>query len=267
MIALGCPYRYYRLFIEGYDEPDSDAATQGTILHAARAGYVSQLWRICKHRRKLGQELLRRSPTIFQRALATVMSKYKLTEYEQEQCEALGARFCEAFQLDTGADNHIVERRLYTTYRGYSVEGTPDHVAIYDGGRRAKVIDAKFGHVRVDFETAQHNRQLRLYAWIWFQNHPECQEIDIEIEAPRFGGMKDSHPGTVTRDTLSDVEERLDRKIAELEGCISTSSWLATPDGDACKYCTLHCPLTVSVIIRLLSRALTIHHPIKRRRK
>jgi hypothetical protein len=251
--TLLCPYRLQQLQIRGVKEEDSEEASFGTMMHSVAALYGPR----CVKQKKF------RDGTLYSQAMDEVVAHFKLDVDTEVKMQELGAVFLPMWSLDVGATRHAFEERLFLprtileTQKVYSdgkiiaemgpaqpiqtgdrLAGTPDHVAYF--ANRAVINEFKFGMGRnFEYDEAQHDRQVGLYAYMLLQLHPELDEVSANLIAPGYGAGNVSS-GSFTRSTLGFIEEwvaagwELVDKLREDPG---DADWPAHADHEVCQWC------------------------------
>lgn len=240
---LLCPHRFQQLYLKGVEEPDSEAAHMGTVLHFWAARYGLHLQQMKRYTDK---------DWFITYTSAQVL---KEPEYLQEQMLQTAGMFVDSFQLDKSADEHFFERRLAVSRGDYTpceptapidrIAGTLDHIAVYSGGTQVSITDYKMGFRQISYDEVQVDPQLKLYAWLWLMSHPQCQVANVTLWGPRWGG-KNKSLGSFTRETAREgVESCIEASWSVIEHYLSElgeSDWPTKPHWRVCQYCQLACP-------------------------
>lgn len=90
--------------------------------------------------------------------------------FKWQDLENLGLQFTSKFKkaYQSRFKLHTAEKRLFATYKGIKLEGTPDALAEFDG--TMTLLDFKTSGMRYEAEKAKISLQLYLYAYLCIQS-------------------------------------------------------------------------------------------------
>lgn len=281
-----CPWRLQQIKVRGIEEPETFYTLVGTKGHVIACVYG----KLCYKYRK--QTDLDAFEPIVQQVLATVdpelhedirdvvggldrrggfLPKFKLnkgSEYVFEQRMAINRDYepCSPVCECCGGDGIEIMpdiAKTPITCRVCNGTGLPpydivaftaDRVEIKEGGRHVEITDYKMGFKRFDYDEAIYNAQLLLYAALWFWTHPECEEVVVQIWAPRFN---DSSSHAYTRETaLPPARERIEAGFTAIEilyDLYGDNDWPAECGSDNRRFCGLSgsCPKVAQMVANL----------------
>ncbi len=138
--------------------------------------------------------------------------------------------------LGTYADTHIIEPGKYAIEEmwklpiaGHTWWGVID--ALKDEGKTIRISDAKTNYQISPQAEIDKNAQLRYYAWMAAQKHPQAETFVCSIDFVRHGVIREV---TYELDDISAIEDRIIANIDRIEG---DSEYKATP-GAGCGWCS-----------------------------
>lgn len=249
---LECPFRFDKLYRDKFDEPDTEFSGPGRLLHIAAANYGLHL---------AARKRPRHWGWYYKMLAGIIEENAHLTSGQVLDIQDMGYQFAERadWTIDHRADRHIFEERMYLDreyvkvspqVRADRLAGTADHIAEYGGGAKAAIEDFKYGRVIgvLEYDTAQHDKQLQMYAGIWCCLNPKCDEVVGTLFAPRFG-PKNKSTGTWTRaQAIELMKERVEPawgKVDALRAEYGEAPWpwaageANKGDHSPCNYCRL----------------------------
>ena len=195
------------------EPPESEEATEGTLLHLAMAGHEVELTDDQKTTIEIASryrdQLIKDT---FGEGVETKVIREKLIELKDDKC-------------------------LNIIFSGHA-----DEVHIAD---KVLVIDYKFG--RIPVEAADQNYQIRAYALMsHLQLAPLINEVIVAIIQPRLKKDEAVTIAIYQKDELDMALEEMDRTSME----VNHPSAPYSPSGDACRYCRAKsvCPAALEVV-------------------
>lgn len=250
--CLPCPFKYQQTNGKPRGSNDSEEATIGTLLH------VLGMWNdqhLVVRRGKPGQA--GRSQDI---EVLRIFRDRILQEADINPQGNMGrfylalAKQYETYKLPQGNGQWLFEQRMEVDRNWQpcavndefdGVQGTGDRIFISADGLSGSVLDRKFGHFPVSYDTAKDSIQLKTYVWLTMLHHPSIRVMAGTLDSYTLHGCGDSTADFHREPLCSEMEAWYGGKFAELEAEYAlkgSKPWRAYGHWSCCRFCTLRCP-------------------------